>query len=156
MKFSRSLLAPLALSSVQALAVPESEPPSARSSTTLKPRLDINDILAYISELFPIGETLAAAADLIEAADETLADLLGYATTYNDLKDGDCGDLLLIFARGTDEPGNVGALVGPEFILALEAAVGSSSTVTAQGVDDYDASVTSYLEGGSSSGSAEM
>lgn len=163
MKFSSALLAPLALNSAHALAVPEPEPAQQQSSTTtitakstLKPRLDINDILAYISELFPIDVTLAAAADLIEAADETLADLLGYSTTYNDLEDGDCGDLLLVFARGTDEPGNVGSLVGPEFIEALQDAVGNSYLVTAQGVDDYDASVTEYLEGGSSSGSAEM
>lgn len=150
MKLSSALVAPLALGSVQARAV--SEP-----SHTLEPRLDINDILAYISELFPFDVALDADADLIEAADETLAALLGYSTTYNNLEDGDCGDLLLIFARGTDEPGNVGALVGPEFIEALGSALaGGSYTITAQGVDDYDASVTSYLEGGSSTGSSEM
>lgn len=154
---SAALLAPLALGVVQALAVPAPAPAPAPSSTKLRPRLDLNDILAYISELFPVNDTLEVAATLIEAAGSALATVLGYSTTYSDLEGGTgCGDVLLVFARGTDEPGNVGALVGPEFIEALGDAVGSAKTVKAQGVDDYDASVTEYLEGGSSSGSTKM
>lgn len=157
MKVFSALLPPLAvLGSVQALAVPEPEPVLVQSSSTLERRLSINEVLAYISKLFPVDVDLDVAGSIIEAADEVLASLLGYSTTYSDLEDGNCGDLLLIFAKGTDEPGNVGALVGPEFIAALEDAVGSSYTVTAQGVDDYDASVTNYLAGGDAAGSAEM
>lgn len=151
--FNTALVLPLALQA-SALATP----PATRSSTTsvLKPRLDINDILAWITSLFPVNVTLEAAASVIEAADTALATALGYMTTYEQLSNGQCGDVTLIFARGTDEPGNVGALVGPEFYAALEGAVGSGTSVVFQGVDDYDATVTEYLEGGSTTGAADM
>lgn len=154
MKLTRALLLLLLVAPLSLGAVP---------AAALAPRLDINDVLAYISELFPVDVALDAAAGLVGAADETLAALLGYATTYDDLEKGRCGDLVVLFARGTDEPGNVGALVGPAFIEALGSALllaagggDESYTVTAQGVGDYDASVTSYLEGGSAAGSLEM
>lgn len=75
-------------------------------------RETVNQILALISEFFPIGDTLAAAQDLIGGADELFADALGYDITQSDLLSGECGDVVVIFARGTDEPGNVGALAG--------------------------------------------
>ncbi len=79
-------------------------------------RDSINDILALISEWFPVQVTLAAAGDAIAAADQLLADVLGYDTTQSDLENGHCGDVVVIFARGTDEPGNVGALVEAAFL----------------------------------------
>ncbi|KUI54243.1 Cutinase [Cytospora mali] len=144
-----SFLSALALGA-NGLTLPES------SFQTLRPRLNINDLLALISELFPVNVTLEAAQDLISTADQALADAEGFETTRNDLKDGVCGDVLVIFARGTDEPGNVGALVGPPFFDAIEDALGSGYTLAVQGVDDYDATVTEYLEGGDPEGSQEM
>lgn len=125
-------------------------------SAALSPRVDVNDILAMVSKLFPVNVTLEAAQDLIAAADQTLADVEDFETTREDLIDGVCGDLLVIFARGTDEPGNVGALVGPPFFAAIEDALGSGHTLAVQGVDDYGATVEGYLEGGDAEGSQEM
>lgn len=149
MKLSSTLLLPLALG---ASALPTPPPPAA---SVLEPRLDVNDILAWISSLFPVNVALDVASTVIEAADQTLANLLGYMTTYDDLSDGQCGDVTLVFARGTDEPGNVGALVGPEFYAALQVASGTSSVVF-QGVNDYDATVTEYLQGGSTTAASNM
>lgn len=149
MKASSSLLLPLAMA-VSALSLPQAAKPR-----TIEPRISINTILAWISELFPVDVVLADSTALILAADEALALVLGYGTTSNDLTDGDCGDVTLIFARGTDEPGNVGSLVGPEFYAALESALGATTSIF-QGVNDYDASVTEYLEGGSTTGASDM
>lgn len=157
MKLSSTLLLPLALG-VSALPTPSpavAVATSSSSSSSLEPRLDINDILAWITSLFPVGVAIDVASTVIEAADQALANLLGYMTTYNDLTKGQCGDVTLIFARGTAEPGNVGALVGPEFYAALQMALGSSSLVF-QGVNDYDATVTEYFQGGSKTAAANM
>lgn len=144
MRFTTVLLPALALGA-QALAVPPS----------LQPRFDVNGLLALVSKLFPFDVTLEAAQKLSVAAEEALALALGFTTTQQDLDDGTCGDVLVIFARGTQEPGNVGALVGPPFFKALEGAVGSSHTVAVQGVD-YEATVSDYLEGGDPEGSQKM
>lgn len=149
MKASRSLLLSLAMGA-SALSLPH--PVSQR---TVEPRFSINTILAWISELFPSEILLSTSSDLIQVADEAFAVLAGYDTTYNDLVDGECADVTLIYARGTDDPGNVGALVGPEFYAALQTALGSTTSIF-QGVNDYDASVTQYLEGGSTTGASDM
>lgn len=143
MKFTTGLLPALALGA-QALTVP----------IGLQPRFDVNGILALVSKLFPFDVTLEAAQKLSVAAEEALALAQGFKTTRQDLDDGKCSDLLVIFARGTDEPGNVGALVGPPFFKALEGALGSY-TLAVQGVE-YEATVADYLEGGDPEGSQEM
>lgn len=144
MKLTSGLLPALALSA-QALTVP----------FDLHSRFDVNDILALVSKLFPFDVTLEAAQKLSVAAEEALALAQGFKTTRQDLDDGKCSDLLVIFARGTYEPGNVGALVGPPLFKALEGALGSSHSLAVQGVD-YEATVTDYLEGGDPAGSQEM
>lgn len=144
MKLTTSLLPALALGA-QALTVPAS----------LQPRFDVNDILAFVARIFPFDVTLETAQKLSLAAEETLALAQGFQTTRQDLDDGKCGDLLVIFARGTQEPGNVGALVGPPFFKALESALGSSHSVSVQGVE-YEATVADYLEGGDPEGSQKM
>ena len=45
-------------------------------------------------------------------------------TTDNDLLNGVCKNLTLIFARGTTESGNVGGIVGPPFVNALVSMLG--------------------------------
>ncbi|KAI9329016.1 cutinase [Zopfochytrium polystomum] len=62
--------------------------------------------------------------------------------------------MTVVFARGTLEPGNVGALVGPPFFQAIEAAAGPGKMVV-QGVD-YPADVPGFLAGGDPNGSAKM
>ncbi|KAJ7687705.1 cutinase-domain-containing protein [Mycena rosella] len=86
---------------------------------------------------FPVPE-ITAAAD---------------SDTENQLS-GPCRNVTFIFARGTNEDGNVGARVGPPLIADLRAALGTDG-IAAQGVD-YDASVLGYLEGGSPSGITTM
>ncbi|KAK7720291.1 hypothetical protein SLS63_009963 [Diaporthe eres] len=144
MKFATGLLPALTLSA-QALTVP----------IGLHSRFDVNSILALVSKLFPFDVTLEAAQTLTVAAEEALALAEGFKTTRQDLDDGKCSDLLVIFARGTDEPGNVGALVGPPFFKALEGALGSSHTLAVQGVE-YEATVSDYLGGGDPEGSQEI
>lgn len=144
MKLTIGLLPALALSA-QALTIPFS----------LHSRLDVNSILALVAKIFPFDATLEAVQKLSVAAEEALALAEGFKTTRQDLDDGKCSDLLVIFARGTQEPGNVGALVGPPFFNALEGALGSSHTLAVQGVD-YEATVADYLEGGDPEGSQEM
>lgn len=144
MKLNAGLLPALALGA-QALAVP----------FTVEPRFDVNDILALVAKLFPFDVTLQAAQKLSGAVEEAVALAQGFQTTRQDLEDGKCSDLLVIFARGTFEPGNVGALVGPPFFKELEGALGSSHTVAVQGVE-YEATVADYLEGGDPNGSQVM
>ncbi|KAL1866863.1 hypothetical protein Daus18300_006566 [Diaporthe australafricana] len=144
MKLNTGLLPALALTA-QALPVPLS----------LQPRFDVNGILALVAKIFPFDVTLEAAQKVSVAAEETLAFVQGFETTRQDLDDGKCSDVLVIFARGTQEPGNVGALVGPPFFKALEGALGSSRSLAIQGVD-YEATVADYLEGGDPEGSQEM
>ncbi|KAJ6471636.1 cutinase, partial [Mycena vitilis] len=59
-----------------------------------------------------------------------------------------------IFARGTNEDGNVGADVGAPLIADLRASLGTDG-IAAQGVN-YSASVLGYLEGGDPAGSTTM
>ncbi|KAJ6521230.1 cutinase [Mycena capillaripes] len=59
-----------------------------------------------------------------------------------------------IFARGTNEDGNVGSDVGAPLIADLRAALGANN-IAAQGVD-YAADVLGYLEGGDPAGSTTM
>lgn len=76
-------------------------------------------------------------------------------TTRNELKQFQgCKDIILIFARGTTEPGNVGDDVGPYFFDALEAA--EPGRLLVQGVDNYKADIWGYLGGGSDSGATDM
>lgn len=116
----------------------------------------LNALLALITQLFPINFVLTDASTLLVDAGQALATAAGEQTTREDLTSGTCGDVLVVFARGTDEPGNVGALVGPPLFDALGSALGSGKTVAVQGVDNYPASIAEYLEGGSPEGSAAM
>ncbi|KFY32613.1 hypothetical protein V493_00035 [Pseudogymnoascus sp. VKM F-4281 (FW-2241)] len=75
--------------------------------------------------------------------------------TQNDVVDNKpCEAVTLIFARGTVESGNVGALVGPPFFAALALDIGPKK-LAVQGVD-YPADIPGFLIGGSPSGSSTM
>lgn len=67
----------------------------------------------------------------------------------NDLLNGPCKAVTVIFARGTTELGNIGAVVGPELDVALNSRLGNN--VAFQGVD-YPASIAGFLIGGSPEG----
>ena len=69
--------------------------------------------------------------------------------TANDVQNGVCKPVTLIFARGTTEPGNMGVVVGTQFASAL------GNDVTVQGVD-YAADWNGALSGGDKAGSQKM
>lgn len=81
-----------------------------------------------------------------------------YTELYADqLTDGTaCRDVTVVYARGTDQEGNIGEPtdVGPEFLDDLGVYVGSSSLAVA-GVN-YSASVAGFEEGGDPEGSQTM
>ncbi|RYO98548.1 hypothetical protein DL764_007055 [Monosporascus ibericus] len=74
------------------------------------------------------------------------------SSTRNDLNDGKCGSVVVIFARGTTELGNVGSVAGPPFFTALEKKV---PDLVVQGVD-YTASIGGIIQLGDRAGSAKM
>jgi Cutinase len=76
--------------------------------------------------------------------------------TRNDITSGQpCKEFTLIFARGTTESGNIGDIVGPPFVNALNGLLGASN-VAVQGVNNYPADIPGFLAGGSATGSADM
>lgn len=76
------------------------------------------------------------------------------AASSNELLNGPCKKITVIFARGTSEGGNIGALVGPQLSAAVKNRLGSGN-VAFQGVD-YPADIGGYLIGGSPSGATQL
>lgn len=77
-----------------------------------------------------------------------------FSSTANDLVDGKCAPVTLIFARGTTEPGNIGIIVGPPLESALQSTLGADNVIF-QGVD-YPADVQGFLVGGDPDGAETM
>lgn len=141
------------LSLSSSLALTGASPlPLSQRNTVLNEFL--SDLLNYLPD---INTTINDATTIITDLDALLAKLIGATTTENQLISGagSCAEYTLIWARGTSEPGNMGVLVGPPLVWALQDVVGKSG-LTIQGVNDYSASVDGYLEGGDPSGSANM
>ena len=67
-------------------------------------------------------------------------------TTDNDLINGVCKDLTLIFARGTFEGGNFSGVVGPPLANANVSMLGGAQ-VAVQGVNSYPADVVDFFAG---------
>lgn len=76
------------------------------------------------------------------------------SSTRNDLVNGACAEVTVIFARGTTEAGNVGSITGPPFFTALDNEL-SDLQVAVQGVN-YPADIAGFLAGGSKDGAATM
>lgn len=95
-----------------------------------------------LSALLPLLATAAPATELSRRQ----------TTSGNDLENGECGNLVYIFARGTTEVGNLGTVIGPGFGRQLGSSFGD---VAVQGVD-YPASVPGFLAGGSTAGARTM
>jgi Cutinase len=91
---------------------------------------------------------------VLSTLSNTLSKRGDFSPTRNDLTQDLCQRVTVIFARGTVELGNVGALAGPPFFNALEAMLGAQS-VAVQGVD-YKANIPGYLEGGDPAGAANL
>ncbi|EED18118.1 cutinase, putative [Talaromyces stipitatus ATCC 10500] len=121
----------------------------------------LNEFLTNLLKYLPaINTTINDATSIITDLDTLLAKLVGAKTTQNQLisastSGSSCAEWTLIWARGTSEPGNMGVLVGPPLVWALQDIVGTNG-LTIQGVNSYSASVAGYLAGGDASGSANM
>lgn len=101
---------------------------------------------------------LISALSLTASAAPLDARQFGSGSTRNDLltTGAACKPTILIFARGTTEPGNMGVVVGPSLASALESKLGSGQgQVAVQGVD-YAADWDGALSGGDKEGSAKM
>ncbi|KAH7377397.1 cutinase-domain-containing protein [Pyrenochaeta sp. MPI-SDFR-AT-0127] len=80
------------------------------------------------------------------------------SSTYNQLTDGTaCRRVTVIYARGTNQAGNVGdsAAVGPLFFNNLTSRLGGTGQLAIQGVT-YSASVSGFFQGGDPTGSTTM
>ncbi|TDZ51841.1 Cutinase [Colletotrichum trifolii] len=67
-----------------------------------------------------------------------------------------CPDVAVIFARGTNEPGNVGFLTGPPFFDALRTYMNGTGSIAVQGVNNYPAQPAGFFAGGSKNGASFM
>ncbi len=114
----------------------------------------INTLLSAIVSLFPVGIAVADVTDGIALAEQALALALHIDTTENGLG-ADCAGMTILFARGTTEAGNVGAIAGPPFFDAVRRRLGSGATLAVQGVD-YPADIPGFLAGGDGQGSQTM
>ncbi|PSN65531.1 cutinase precursor [Corynespora cassiicola Philippines] len=74
--------------------------------------------------------------------------------TQNDVVDGACKPVTILFARGTSEQGNMGSLVGPPFVQAVGQMAGVDN-VAVQGID-YPADTAGFFAGGDAGGSTLM
>lgn len=104
-------------------------------------------ILGVGASALPTLSTSSSPANLVVRQDN-------FDVTRNDLVNGVCAPVTIIFARGTLELGNVGSLAGPPFFNALADIIGSQN-LAVQGVD-YAATIAGYLEGGDPEGAATL
>ncbi|KAK0643411.1 cutinase-domain-containing protein [Cercophora newfieldiana] len=117
--------------------------------------ISLNTVLDWITHNFPANILVKDASDLIIHAENVLASVVGVSTTQDTFVDDQCPNVTILYARGTDEVGNVGIVVGPEFFDAVAARLPTGSTIAVRGVN-YSASVDGFLEGGDPAGSQEM
>jgi hypothetical protein len=116
----------------------------------------LNRLLGLIVMLFPVNIAVDQVTDLIRVAEQGLAVALNIDTTENDMTaSSNCAGMTILFARGTTEAGNVGALVGPEFFDEVRNRLGQDATLAIQGID-YAADVPGFLAGGDAAGSQAM
>lgn len=94
-------------------------------------------VTQYLPLLFAslLGSVVAAPAELLTTRQSL-------PTTENGLSEA-CKNVTIIYARGTNEAGNVGEIGGPAWIDKLRTGLGTT-VVTAQGVD-YVADVSQYI-----------
>ncbi|KAJ2896927.1 Cutinase [Zalerion maritima] len=128
---------------------------SERHRLAKRSNTDLNELLSLIVNLFPVNIIVENVSGLITASEKVLAAIAGIDTTENDLTSGNCGDVTIIFSRGTTETGNVGVLVGPSFFEAVTDILGGDASLAVQGVE-YDADIPGFLEGGDTEGSQKM
>ena len=105
--------------------------------------------------MFPVNVAVKDVVGLVTGAEATLAAVAGIDTTEDNPDNAACPTIAIIWARGTSESGNVGALVGPFIFEAVKEHMASSQTLAVQGVE-YPADVAGFLDGGDAGGSQAM
>lgn len=97
-----------------------------------------------------ISLAVLAAANPIEIRQ----DIVG--STENEFTDGGCRDIIMLFARGSTEIGNMGTICGPQTGQGLKDNFGADS-VAVEGIDYAAALDTNFLPGGADpAGISEM
>ncbi|KAJ6438782.1 carbohydrate esterase family 5 [Purpureocillium lavendulum] len=124
--------------------------PATPSTSTLEERdwPDVTKFLAKVAAVFPVNVAVKDICGALTAGEQLLSVLFGIPSSEND----PCGDVTVLFARGTCDPGNVGVLTGPWFFKALgEKLQASGRSLGVQGFA-YPASVDGYLTGSPGNG----
>ncbi|WPH04379.1 Hypothetical protein R9X50_00727000 [Acrodontium crateriforme] len=106
----------------------------------IKRNLEVNAFLAKIADYFHVDVAIEDVCNIITDGESLLAAAFSIDATQNL---SGCSDVTLLFARGTCDDGNIGALVGAPFVDALRTALNGRS-LGVQGID-YPASVDGYL-----------
>ncbi|KAI1841367.1 hypothetical protein JX265_013467 [Neoarthrinium moseri] len=94
-----------------------------------------------------VGIAYAAPVTIVEAETPSIQVRQDDNTSANDYVNGGCKDVILFFARGTNQSGNIGEMPGPDLVAQLKSALGSD-VVAAQGIEYEAALLTNLLEGG--------
>lgn len=138
-----------------AIATPAGTP-VRRDGLALEGRQAGTTIIPACATLTSTATPTISALELYEATlGCTGVQATGTNDTRNDILNGICKPFTLIFARGTGEDPNLGNLVGPPFIYALNATFGTKN-VAVQGVNNYPADDAGFCAGGSSTGTADL
>ncbi|GKT45567.1 cutinase [Colletotrichum spaethianum] len=155
------LSAALLCQQTTALTVPK--PRDRDLSSLLSGKLDILDRFSSLVVDKVVSTTILVVRALKETVDENgitqndLDNMLGVNSTTglpvrNSTSAVTCPDVAVIFARGTNEPGNVGFLTGPPFFDALRTYMNGTGTISIQGVNQYPADPPGFFAGGSMTG----
>ncbi|KAK0665593.1 cutinase-domain-containing protein [Cercophora samala] len=144
---------PQELSLPEEPGLPEEPPLSAEYDPTII-TIPVNTYLYWVTKLFPLDRHLDVVRDLYMAAEQRVASILKIQTTRHITK-GDCPDIAILFARGTNEAGNIGMVAGPSFYEHVKKEAGKNKTVEIQGLD-YEANLKGFLRGGDKDGTSKM
>lgn len=124
----------------------------------------LTEILGLITAMVPVDVAVDVTPDMVITAERGIVTRAGGVRTVETGLTGIgsagdlspvCGDIIVIFARGTGEVGNVGVIVGPVFFDEIERRLDIGKTLVVQGVN-YSASIAGFQEGGDAQGSRTM
>jgi len=150
---SLSYISPFTFEALEAPLVPNHRRITLAISQSLSGSLRMFKSLA-LAAILAIG---ASALPINSSPSFSPADLVArdnWDVTRNDLVNGICAPVTVIFARGTLELGNVGSLAGPPFFNTLTDII-DSQNLAVQGVD-YPGTIAGYLEGGDPTGATTL